>query len=128
MQRRGSKGDLLARASRDTTARELAPPGEEYYANCRALIFPQEEDLGIAPLEAMASGKPVIAYRTGGALETVKEMETGLFFNKQNSKSLIEELIKFKESKFNPEKIRKYAQNFDKEIFKQKIYAELTSK
>ncbi len=100
----------------------------KYYANCRALIFPQEEDLGIAPLEAMASGKPVIAYRTGGALETVKEMETGLFFNKQNSKSLIEELIKFKESKFNPEKIRKYAQNFDKEIFKQKIYAELTSK
>jgi glycosyltransferase involved in cell wall biosynthesis len=53
------------------------------YARCRALIFPGEEDFGIVPLEAMASGRPVIAFGRGGALETVIDGKTGIFFHEQ---------------------------------------------
>ncbi len=53
---------------------------KEYYSKCRAFIFPGEEDFGITPLEAQASGRPVIAFGKGGALETVVEGQTGLFF------------------------------------------------
>jgi len=93
----------------------------KYYANCKALIFPQEEDFGIVPLEAMASGRPVIAYRAGGASETAIEEETGIFFNEQTPESLIEAVKSFDEKKFNPQKILKYSQKFDKEIFKKAV-------
>lgn len=93
----------------------------EYYANALAFIFPQEEDFGITPLEAMASGRPVLAYRGGGALETVEEGKTGLFFDEQAPESLIEAVKKFKPEDFNPQEIRKHALKFDKEVFKEKI-------
>jgi len=93
----------------------------EYYQNCQALIFPQEEDFGIVALEAMACGRPVIAYRGGGALESVKEGETGVFFNEQTANSLVEAVKKFNPSKFNPKLIRQHALKFDKQIFKKKI-------
>lgn len=93
----------------------------EYYQNCQALIFPQEEDFGIVALEAMACGKPVIAFRGGGALESVKERETGIFFDEQTIDSLVEAVKNFKPEKFNPQKIRAHALKFDKEIFKKKI-------
>lgn len=92
-----------------------------YYQNCRALIFPQEEDFGIVALEAMACGKPVIAYRGGGALESIDENKTGIFFNQQTPQSLAGAVKKFDVSKFNSSKIRQWAQNFDREIFKNKI-------
>lgn len=92
-----------------------------YYSRCRALIFPQEEDFGIVALEAMASGRPVIAYRGGGALETVEEGSTGMFFSGQNSGSLSECLKGFNYKKFNSAVIRERALRFDKEIFKEKI-------
>ena len=94
---------------------------KEYYQNCQALIFPQEEDFGIVALEAMACGRPVIAYRGGGALESVKEGETGVFFNEQTANSLAEAVKKFDPSKFNPKLIRQHALKFDKQIFKKKI-------
>lgn len=59
------------------------------YASCRALIFPPEEDFGIIPVEANASGRPVIAYGRGGALETIVDKETGLFFHEQTPDALI---------------------------------------
>jgi glycosyltransferase involved in cell wall biosynthesis len=93
----------------------------ELYAKCQAFIFPQEEDFGITAVEAMASGRPVIAYQAGGALETIQEGVTGLFFKDQTADSLIETLRNFKLGWFEPEKIRNYALQFDKEIFKQKI-------
>jgi glycosyltransferase involved in cell wall biosynthesis len=93
---------------------------KRYYAGCKALIFPGEEDFGISPLEAQALGKPVIAFAKGGALETVINEETGLFFNVDNEDSLINALNYFIkiEDKFDSRKIRNHALKFDKEIFK----------
>lgn len=93
----------------------------EYYKNCEALIFPQEEDLGITAVEAMAAGKPVIAYRAGGALETVVEGKTGVFFGEQTPESLIEAVKKFKPENFDAKLIQSHALKFDKENFKKEI-------
>src|SRR3972149_982900 len=65
------------------------------YSNAQACIFPQEEDFGLVPLESMASGSAVIAYRAGGVAETVAENETGIFFNEQNPESLQAAIEKF---------------------------------
>ena len=94
---------------------------KDYYAYCRAFIFPQEEDFGIAAVEAMAAGRPVIAFAGGGALEIVKENITGLFFNEQTEESLAAVLKKFDSKIFNSQIIRQEALKFDKEIFKNKI-------
>jgi len=89
----------------------------------QAFLFTPEEDFGIAPVEAMACGTPVIAYRAGGALETVVEGKTGLFFDKQNASSLKEAILKFKKIKesFDPEAIRKHSLQFSKETFQEKF-------
>lgn len=93
----------------------------ELYTKCQAFVFPQEEDFGITAVEAMASGRPVIAYKAGGALEIIKEGVSGIFFEEQTVDSLIGALKHFKPENFEPEKIRQEAVQFDKEIFKQKI-------
>lgn len=93
----------------------------KYYSGASAFIFPQEEDFGIVALEAMASGRPVIAYAGGGALETVVDGKTGIFFNEQIPKFLEEAVKKFNPSDFDPSIIRQHALTFDKEIFKTKI-------
>lgn len=89
-------------------------------SHCRAFIFPAEEDFGIAPVEAMASGRPVIAYRKGGVLETVVEGSTGIFFNKQTTGSLIGALKKFEkfEFSFDPCIARKQARKFSLKRYK----------
>jgi glycosyltransferase involved in cell wall biosynthesis len=92
-----------------------------YYSKCRAFIFPPEEDFGITPLEAMASGRPVIAFKGGGALETVVENKTGMFFAKQTPQSIIEVIKNFNSDRFDSKEIREHALGFDKEIFKRKI-------
>jgi len=94
---------------------------KEYYQHCKALIFPQEEDFGIVALEAMACGRPVIAYRGGGALESVLEGKTGVFFDEQTSDSLAEVVKNFNPSQFDSKVIRSHALKFDKEVFKKKI-------
>lgn len=97
------------------TDREIA----DYYASCKALIFPGEEDFGLAPLEANASGRPVIAFKGGGALDTVKEGENGIFFARHSIESLID-AIKLMEKTikdFSPHKIRQHALKFDKKVF-----------
>jgi glycosyltransferase involved in cell wall biosynthesis len=93
----------------------------EQYSKCKAFIFPQEEDFGITAIEAMASGRPIIAYRGGDIPEHMEENKTGLFFDQQNSECLIEILRKFNEKDFDCAYIRKKALEFDKEIFKAKI-------
>ena len=92
------------------------------YQRCRALVFAGVEDFGIAPLEAQAAGRPVIAYGRGGFLETVVEGKTGIFFNEQSSFSLIDAVRKFQKMDFDPELIRNHALQFDTNVFRQKIH------
>ena len=93
----------------------------ELYSNARACIFPQEEDFGIVPLESMASGRPVIAFRAGGAMETVVENKTGIFFDEQTPESLQIAIERFNNLDFKPEDCRKQAEKFDIEVFKENI-------
>jgi len=93
----------------------------KYFSRAQALIFPQKEDFGITAVEAMASGRPVIAFGEGGALETVIEGKTGLFFDQQEPNSLAEIVKKFKSKNFNPQEIRAHSLKFDKKIFKKNI-------
>jgi glycosyltransferase involved in cell wall biosynthesis len=106
------------------------------YTRCRAVIFPGEEDFGIVPLEAQASGKPVIAYAKGGVLETViplnplsgartsdVEQPTGVYFYEQTVDSLVEAVIYFERNAyhFEQKRLRDNALRFDRPIFKAKI-------
>ncbi len=94
---------------------------KEFYSKCKAFIFTPLEDFGITPIEAQASGKPVIAFRGGGALETIIEGKTGIFFDEQTPESLIKSLERFKYYKFHPDEIRANAENFSSEKFKNKF-------
>ncbi len=97
----------------------------DLYSNAQACIFPQEEDFGIVPLESMASGRPVIAYRAGGAMETIVENKTGMFFDEQNPESLQAAIERFDKIQFNPEICRKRAEEFDIGVFKENILKNL---
>lgn len=100
----------------------------ELYQKARALIFPQIEDFGITPLEAMATGCPVIAYGQGGALETVIDDETGILFKQQNVHTLMGALEKFQKKSFDTQTIRKHAEQFDRSVFNDKIVNYLEKK
>jgi glycosyltransferase involved in cell wall biosynthesis len=93
----------------------------EHYSQCRAFILPGEEDFGLTPVEAQACGRPVIAYGAGGALESVIEGKTGMFFDRQEKGSLTDAVKKFNSSSFDPAVIRENALRFDKNVFKRKI-------
>lgn len=101
------------------------------YSKCRALIFPQHEDYGITPLEANASGRPVIAYGKGGVLETMVPYNgtnnsfTSIFFNDQTVDSLIKGINSFEQiaTKVQPGLIRKHAEKFDESEFVKKMIA-----
>lgn len=90
-------------------------------AGCVALLWPGEEDFGLAPLEAQASGRPVIAFRAGGALETIKEGQTGVFFDEQTVDCLASVLTNFRNS-FDPETLRAHALSFDRAQFVERLY------
>lgn len=100
-----------------------------HFRNCRALLFPGVEDFGIVPLEVMASGRPVLAYRRGGAVETVVEGETGLFFDEQTAESLMGALTRFEAQidGFDPAAIRRHAQGWNRDIFKERLQAFITA-
>lgn len=93
----------------------------DYYKRCAAFIMPQEEDFGIAAVEAQAAGTPVIAYRAGGALDIVEEGKSGLFFDRQEPKDLINAVKKFKRTKFDHKLISLRAKRFSKEKFKKEF-------
>jgi glycosyltransferase involved in cell wall biosynthesis len=97
-------------------------PAEEvrhYVARCRAFLMPQEEDFGIAPLEAQSAGRPVIAFAAGGALETLLDGETGLFFTEQTPDSLAEALRRFPAEQFSRQRCRENALRFSKQRFQE---------
>lgn len=104
---------------------------KEYYAGCIAVIFPGEEDFGIVPVEAMASGKPVVAYAKGGALETVIQsdtLKTGVLFEHQTVESLVSAVQTLQRTRFDPEALRSFALTFDREVFKQSVKQYLNRK
>jgi glycosyltransferase involved in cell wall biosynthesis len=88
-----------------------------HMARCRALIFPGDEDFGITPVEAQASGRPVIAYGSGGALASIVEGSTGLFFFQQTPEALAEVVTSFHDDYFDPHAIRRHAEEFDTQRF-----------
>jgi len=122
-------GDGRDRVSLET----LAGPGVEFkgrlpwadvvklMANCRAFLFPGFEDFGIAPVEAQAAGRPVIAFARGGALDTVITGETGLFFREQSVEALIVALEQFETMSFDPLTVRAQAERFSVERFKREL-------
>ncbi len=91
------------------------------YQNCKAFLFPQLEDAGIVPLEAMSAGRPVIALDRGGSLDTMIDGKTGVLFSEQTVDSLSDAISRFEKMKFDSKFIRKHAEEFDVEIFKTKI-------
>jgi glycosyltransferase involved in cell wall biosynthesis len=100
----------------------------ELYARCRALVFPAVEDFGIAPLEAMASGRPVIALGQGGALETVvppggASPATGLLFPAQTAAALSDAMAQLENgaARFEPAALRRHAEGFDRPRFKARM-------
>jgi glycosyltransferase involved in cell wall biosynthesis len=97
-------------------------------AHCRAFIFPGHEDFGITPVEAQAAGRPVIAYAAGGALETVIDGETGVFFHEQTPESLADAIRRLDSAGFDPVAIHKNAERFSVARFKRELGAFIQDK
>lgn len=93
----------------------------ELMSKAKAFLHPQIEDLGITPIESMASGRPVIAYGVGGVTETVLHGKTGLFFHQQNWEHLLDALLRFEKIDWNPQEIRTHASTFAVENFKKQM-------
>ncbi len=92
-----------------------------YYKRCVALIMPQEEDFGIVAVEAQLAGTPVIAYKRGGVLDTVKDGVTGIFFPEPTVDSLVDAIKRFEKMKFKPEDCINQARKFSKERFQKEF-------
>jgi glycosyltransferase involved in cell wall biosynthesis len=107
----------------------------QLYARCRAFVFPGEEDAGITPLEAMAAGRPVIAFGKGGIRDTVVPLEpgavqpTGVFFHRQSVEDVVDAVRRFEaaESRFDPASLHAHAARFDRAHFKRRIETFLRS-
>ncbi len=92
-----------------------------YYKNCKALLFPGFEDFGLTIIEAQQYGRPVLAYKAGGALETIIEGKTGLFFKEQTVEALVGIIKEFETKSFHPVDSLTHAEKFSFENFKQKF-------
>lgn len=149
--RTGSPLHIIGSGQDEARLRSMARPNIKFlgwgtdaqvsaaYAGCKALIFPGEEDFGIVPVEAMASGKPVIAYGRGGVLDTVVPLDgrksstreessnshapTGVFFLEQTPDSLIQALRRFEDNRhrFDPELVARHARSFHRRSFKARL-------
>jgi len=93
----------------------------DLFARCRAFLFPGIEDFGITPLEAMAAGRPVIAYADGGALETIIDGVTGRFFYQQNAAALAAAVAASRYDTYHASTIRSHAEMFGKQVFLDKM-------
>jgi glycosyltransferase involved in cell wall biosynthesis len=94
---------------------------EYYAARCRALLFPGEEDFGMAPLEIAAAGRPTIAYRAGGAVETIVEGVTGMFFDQQEPQSLAAAIEQFEQVEWSGHALRHHAEKFGVDVFQERM-------
>jgi glycosyltransferase involved in cell wall biosynthesis len=113
---------LEAMANSNITFLGYIPNGElpELFARCRAFLFPGDEDFGIAPVQAMAAGRPVIAYAAGGSLDTVVP-GTGVLFGRQTADAIIEAVEGFDPEAVSPAFVRRHAESFDTVVFKRKL-------
>ena len=93
----------------------------QYLARAKGYLFPSLEPFGIAPVEALATGCPVIAFGVGGAKDYIKEGKNGVFFEKQTAKSLAEAILKFEKMKFNRERVSKTATGFNEMRFDKEL-------
>lgn len=119
----------LQRLAKGEVSFEISPDKQRWislFQHAEALLFPGVEDFGITALEAMAAGTPVIAYRAGGALDFIKPGQTGMFFHEDNPNSLAECLNSYKKSQFSAEELRKFAQDFTKTQFLNRMRQEIT--
>jgi len=95
----------------------------KHLSGCRALLWPGLEDFGIAPVEAQAAGKPVIAYGKGGTVDVVLDGQTGIFYYEQNVETLYAAVQAFQKMHFDPDVCRKQAAKFTRERFKKEMTA-----
>jgi glycosyltransferase involved in cell wall biosynthesis len=93
----------------------------DHLQRAKGFVFAAEEDFGIAPLEAQACGTPVIAYGKGGSLETVRDGETGLFFEEQSVTSIVDAVRRFELMSFDPVTVRRHAETFSEQRFRQEL-------
>ncbi len=100
----------------------------ELLSTCKGFVFPQLEDFGIAPVEAMASGRPVIAYNQGGALETVKDGVSGMFFKEQTVESLVRAVLAFEKKNFDSKKVAESVADFGRVRFEKEMKGFLEKK
>jgi len=96
---------------------------EYHVARCRALLFPGEEDFGMAPVEVAAAGRPTIAFRAGGACETIIDNRTGMFFDRQTPEDLATAIEQFEKQSWSPDELRRHAGNFRVEVFNERFLA-----
>jgi glycosyltransferase involved in cell wall biosynthesis len=117
------EADLRRRAKGNVEFLGRVPESQlpDLFANAKAFLHPHEEDFGITAVESMAAGRPVIAWRRGGATETVREGITGEFFDEQSWEELADFLIRFDETKYDPHTIRAHAEQFSRERFKREL-------
>jgi glycosyltransferase involved in cell wall biosynthesis len=115
--------DLKRKARRNVEFLGRVPDDRlpKLYANAKAFIHPHEEDFGITAVESMAAGRPVIAYRRGGATETVIDGVTGELFDEQSWEELADHLIRFDDARYDPKAIRTHAERFGHERFKKEL-------
>ena len=99
----------------------------QHLSQCRAILFPGEEDFGIVPLEAAASGRPVVAFAAGGAMETVIDGTTGVLFPDQTSEGLANAMLSLDKITFNPQVLREHAISFSTTVFHRRIVEFLQS-
>jgi glycosyltransferase involved in cell wall biosynthesis len=121
---------VMAKPNVEFLGRLADPEVAHNYASCKAFIFPGCEDFGLAPLEANAAGRPVIAFKGGGALDTVIEGVNGIFFTEPSVASLSEAIMKMENGRFafSPQRIRDHALQFDTSVFIEKfrsLFAEI---
>jgi glycosyltransferase involved in cell wall biosynthesis len=113
----------IAHGEVEFLGRVSEPQLKQLYSQARALLYPGYEDFGLIPVEAQATGCPVIAYGAGGVLESVLPDQTGIFFKEQHTAALQEAIARFEKMHFDHAAIRQNAQRFDSEVFKNNIYS-----
>ena len=124
---------IIGKGQHERQLRRMAPRNVEFLgglsdeevawhmSRCKALLFPGVEDFGIVPVEALASGRPVIAFAAGGVLETVEDGETGVLFAEQTPGAVVQAIHRCENLTFEPERLREAAQRFGGDVFKQRI-------